>query len=301
MISALVHTFNEEKNIERCLSSLSWADEIVIVDMGSTDKTLEIAKSYDTTIFNHPYTGFVEPARNFGIEKAHGDWIMIVDADEEISKSLSHYLSVEAKSPKYDFYRIARKNIIFGRWIKRSGWWPDYQIRFFKKGSIKWTEKIHGVPLTHGTGTDIEASEDLSITHYNYQNLEQYVERLNRYTSISAKELYLANEKFLLKNLIESPAKEFINRFFVWEGYKDGIHGLGLSLLQSFSELIVYLKLWELEKYKETHLDLSEVGKLMNNEFKQKNHWLTETLLKEQSGIFKKLLLKVKRKIIRYV
>lgn len=301
MISAIVHTFNEEKNIERCLSSLSWVDEIVIIDMGSTDKTLEIAGSYKTKVFNHPFTGFVEPARNFGIDKAKGDWIMIVDADEEISKSLNLYLSVEAKSPKFDFYRIARKNIIFGRWIKRSGWWPDYQIRFFKKGSVKWTEKIHGVPITAGSGTDIEAVENLCITHYNYQNLEQYVERLNRYTSITAKELYLANEKFLVRNLIESPAKEFINRFFVWEGYKDGMHGLGLSLLQSFSELVVYLKLWELEKYKETHLDLSKVGQLMNNEFKQKNFWLTETLLKEQTGIFEKLLLKIKRKIIQYV
>ncbi len=301
MISALVHTYNEEKNIERCLSSLSWVGEIVIIDMGSTDKTLEIARGYQTKIYNHPYTGFVEPARNFGIEKAKGDWIMIVDADEEISKSLSLYLSVEAKSPKFDFYRIARKNIIFGRWIKGSGWWPDYQIRFFKKGNVKWTEKIHGVPFTNGVGTDIEMGEDLSITHYNYQNLEQYVERLNRYTSITAKELYLTNEKFLLKNLIELPTREFINRFFVWKGYKDGIHGLALSLLQSFSELVVYLKLWELEKYKETHLELSKMGRLMDNEFKQKNYWLTETLLKEPSGIFKKLLLKIKRKIIRYV
>ncbi len=301
MISAVVHTYNEEKNIERCLSSLSWVDEIVVIDMGSVDKTLEIAGNYKAKIHNHSYTGFVEPARNFGIEKAKGDWIIIVDADEEIPLNLSHYLSLEVKDPKYDFYRISRKNIIFGRWIKRSGWWPDYQIRFFKKGKVRWTEKIHGIPFTSGVGTDIDASEELSISHYNYQNLDQYIERLNRYTSIAAKELFLTNKRFYLHNLIDSPTKEFINRFFVWEGYKDGIHGLALSLLQSFSELVVYLKLWELEKYKETHLELSAIGQLMDGEYKQKNYWFTETSLKETSGIIKKLLLKIKRKIIHHV
>src|SRR3990167_384330 len=158
MISAVVHTYNEGKNIERCLSSLNWADEIVVIDMGSTDNTCKIAKDFKAKLFSHPYTGFVEPARNFGLSQAKGDWILVVDADEEIPKSLVYYFTHELQRPRFDFYRIARKNIIFNKWVKHSGWWPDYQVRFFRKGMVAWTEKIHGIPLTKGEGTDIEAS-----------------------------------------------------------------------------------------------------------------------------------------------
>lgn len=301
MISAVIHTYNEEKNIERCLSSLSWADEIVIIDMGSRDKTLDIAKSFKAKIYEHPYTGFVEPARNFGLSKAKGDWILVVDADEEIPKSLAHFLSLEVQHAKYDFYRIARKNIIFNKWIKHAGWWPDCQIRFFKRGAVNWTEKVHGIPLTRGSGTDLEAIEDLSLIHYNYQSIEQFLERLNRYTSISAKELFISNRKFSHKDLFEVPAREFINRYFLWEGYKDGVHGLVLSLLQSFSELSVFLKLWDLEDFKEERISLEQTSQLINREYKEKKYWVFKALLKQTNNIFLKALLKIKSKINQYV
>src|SRR4030042_2249641 len=185
MISAVVHTFNEEKNIERCLSSLSWTDEIVLIDMGSKDRTCEIAKNYKVKIFQHPWTGFVEPARNFGLSKAKGEWIFILDADEEVPHDLAKFLLSESRNPSGDYYRISRKNIIFGKWIKHAGWWPDYQIRFFRKGKVSWIEKIHGIPLTKGHGVDMEPKERTSITHYNYQTLIQYIERMNRYSSVT--------------------------------------------------------------------------------------------------------------------
>lgn len=297
MISAVIHTFNEERNIERCLSSLSWVDEIVVIDMGSRDKTFSIVSRYTDKVFQHAYTGFVEPARNYGIAKTKNDWILIVDADEEIPKSLAHFLSVEVKKPAADFYRLSRKNIIFGRWVRHAGWWPDYQIRFFKKDTVTWVEKIHGIPLTKGKGLDIESLEDLSIIHYNYQSIEQYLERLNRYTTISAKELFLDNKHFSIDNLFDKPVKEFVRRFFVWQGYKDGIYGLAVSLLQSFSELITYLKLWELEKYKEEKINLIEIEKLLSEEQKIKNYWLIHELLKQPHNIFQKLFWKIKRKI----
>jgi len=297
MISAIVHTRNEEKNIARCLSSLSFVDEIVLIDMDSTDKTCEIAKEYNAKIFTHPYTGFVEPARNFGIGKAEGEWILIVDADEEIPKTLAHFLQLEIKHAKADFYRLPRQNIIFGKTIKHGGWWPDYQIRFFRRGAVSWTEKIHGIPLTKGRGSDLEPYEDLSILHYNYQTLEQFLERLNRYTSIASKELFLGNQRFEVSQLFEMPTREFITRYFTWGGYKDGVHGLALSLLQSFSELVTYLKLWELENFKEEKIHLSAFAKLLKEEQRQKNYWVYNALLNQPHNFLDDLLWRLKRKL----
>jgi len=300
MISAVVHTFNEEKNIKRCLSSLQWVDEIILVDMGSTDQTCQVAKEYKVKIFHHEYIGFVEPARNFGISKATNDWILIVDADEEIPKTLADYLKKETKNPRGDFYRIARKNIIFDKWIKHTGWWPDYQVRFFKKGTVSWTEKIHGVPLTIGEGIDVETYEDLSIVHYNYPSIEKYLERLNRYTSITAKELFLSNIQFSSRDLLEKPTKEFINRYFVWDGYKDGLHGLVLSLVQSFSELVTYVKLWELNNFKEEKIPLEKTELYLDKDYQLKKYWLLDTLLRNPHSFFQGLFWKIRKRFYHH-
>jgi len=296
MLSAVVHTYNEESNIELCLRSLDFVDEIVIVDMGSTDRTCKIAEKFKTKIYNHPYTGFVEPARNFGISKTTGDWIIIIDSDEEIPTSLSSFLLKEIKNTKGNYFRIPRKNIIFGKWMKHTGWWPDYQIRLFKRGCVTWTEKIHGVPITKGEGVDIPSDEILNIIHHHYQSVEQYITRLNRYTSISAKESYLANNKFYKKDLFEVPVKEFVNRYFVWEGYKDGVHGLALSLLQSISELITVLKIWELDGFKKDRITFTELQNHFDFEYRTKRYWIIEELLKLPQNFLSRIILKLKRK-----
>lgn len=301
MISAVVHTYNEEKNIDHSLSSLSpWVDEIIVVDMNSTDKTVEKAKSYKAKIYSFQYTGFVEPARNFGIEKAKGDWILILDADEEVSLSLSRKLIQITKDNHIDFCRIPRKNIIWSKWIRHAGWWPDFQTRFFKKGHVKWSDKIHGVPLTKGNGLDLPAEEDLSIIHYNYNSLEQFISRLNRYTSISAKELYIQNKSFDKKLVVSSYTGEFIKRFFVEEGYKDGLHGLVLAIMQGFSEAVVYFKLWELNSFKEEKVSLREMENYINYENKQKKYWLYNELLKRPNNIFDDIICRIKRKLVNY-
>lgn len=300
MISAVIHTFNEEENIERALTSLSWVDEIVLVDMGSTDQTLKKVSQYNPRVFQHPYTGFVEPARNYAIEKAEGDWIMVLDADEAVPHTLATYLLQVSKKRDVDYYRIPRKNIIFGKWVKHAGWWPDFQIRFFKKGSVTWTDKIHGIPMTKGTGYDIEPSERLSITHYNYQSIEQFIARLNRYTTISAKELYISNTHSTVPDLFDKPTREFINRYLVWEGYKDSIHGLSLALLQAFSELVVYIKLWELEGYKEEKVHLHHVHALLSKFYGQLHYWIVNEQLKQPGNFWDTLAMKVKRKLNFY-
>src|SRR3989344_5243345 len=287
MISAVIHTYNEETNIEDCLSSLNWTDEKIVVDMGSTDKTTQKAKRFGVKVHTFPYMGFADPARNFGLGQVKGDWVIVLDADERISKSLAEFLLQQTqKNTDIDYFRIPRKNIIFSKWIKHTGWWPDYQIRFFKKGAVSWSNKIHGVPITKGKGTDLDPIEKLSIIHYNYQSIEQYLNRLNRYTSIFAKELFLENQRFLLRDLFEKPSREFVNRFFVGEGFKDGVHGLALSFLQSFSELITYLKLWELEKFREEKISLLDTDKYLGKEYELKHFWLVDKLLKHVRYIY---------------
>lgn len=258
-ISVVINTLNEELNIERAIKSVKRADEILVCDMHSDDKTAEIANRLGAKVIVHDQIGFVEPARNFAISKTLGDWILILDADEEVSGTLWEKLNEIADDNKLTFVRIPRKNIIFNKWIKNSMWWPDYNIRFFKKDSVVWGNKIHRPPETKGAGADLDMSEDLAITHYHYQTVSQFVERMNRYTNIQADELLDTGYKFDWKDLITHPVNEFLGRYFANKGYQDGLHGLALCLLQSFSFLTMYLKVWEKEKFREEAIRIQDI------------------------------------------
>lgn len=298
-ISVVVVAYNEEKNIKRCLDSVKWADEIVVVDTESTDKTVAIAKKLGAKVFSHPYPRYVEPVRNFSISKATGDWILILDADEEIPSSLAKTLQKLALHfGSVSFFRLPRKNIIFGKWIKHSRWWPDLIVRFFKKGTVTWSDKIHSVPLTRGEGKDLEAKEANAIIHHHYESISQYLERLNRYTDIQLQELIEANYKFQWADLIKKPTGEFLSRFFAGEGYKDGLHGLVLALLQAFSEFVLYLKAWEQKGFKSQDLSLQDFIFEMHQLSKEMAYWTRSTLIKEAKNPVKKILLKIKHKLL---
>ena len=285
-ISVVINTLNEEKNLPDLLSSIKdIADEIVIVDMKSDDKTVIIAKNEGAQVFEHERTNYVEPARNYAISKAKGKWILILDADEVFPIGLSKELIRICKNPKADYYRIPRKNIAFGKWLKHSRWWPDYNIRFFKKGYVSWSEIIHSVPMTKGNGLDVSDKEEYAIIHNHYQSIEQYIERMNRYTMFQAKHLISEGYRFKWQDLIKKPMNEFLSRYFFGEGYRDGVHGLVLSFLQSFSELTVYLKVWQAEKFKEYNPDLKEVIKVIKESERELNYWQADTLVKNGGGI----------------
>lgn len=282
-ISVVINTLNEESNIEQAVKSVDWTDEIVVVDDGSIDKTVEIIRklkidSRKLKIFQHKSAGYVEPARNFAVSKATGDWILILDADEEIPTSLSARLKQIASKMKQIMYvRIPRKNIIFNKWMKNSGWWPDYNVRFFRKGSVKWTESIHRPPEVSGEGLDLEADEKWAIIHYNYQSIPQFIERMNLYTTIEAEKLNHEGYKFNWKDLLKKPLDEFLSRFFANRGYEDGLHGLALSLLQASSFLVVYLKVWESLGFKENLIGLAEIDEEKKKAGDTLNYWIKKT------------------------
>lgn len=293
-ISVVINTLNEEKNIARAIRSINWADEIIVCDMYSDDRTCEIAKEMGAKVVFHKKVGYVEPARNFAISKASNDWIFILDADEEIPQSLADKIEKMLTKPmSSDYVRIPRKNIIFGRWMKGTGWWPDYNIRLFKKGKVEWSDEIHRPPKIWGQGLDLEADQSRAIVHHNYQNIGQFIERMNRYTEAEAKQLRSDGYQFGWKDLIDKPLSEFLSRFFARKGFEDGLHGLALSLLQAFSYLVVYLRVWEMEKFEEKKISINDLKLLKEESGKEINWWFNQI----SKGGFKKYLRIIKEKL----
>ncbi len=293
-LSIVINAQNAEKDLSCVLASIkNLADEIVVIDQGSTDNTSKIAKEFGAKIYKHESVKYVELTRNFAIGKATGDWILILDPDEEIGKELALEIKKVIKENKADYYRIPRKNIIFGKWIANTLWWPDYQTRLFKKGKVSWSEVIHSVPITMDKGGDFVANENLAIIHHNYRTVEEYLEKLNRYTSVQADILVKDGYVFNWKDLIGKPFKEFIARYFTGQGYKDGIHGLALSLLQAFSELVVYIKVWQVDKFKESEVGVIPVIDEMRNKEKELHYWQRDAIYKKTG----KFTDRIKRKL----
>lgn len=295
-VSVVINTLNEEKRLPKALASVrDFASEIIVVDMKSTDSTVEIAKKAGAKVFSHKRVNFVEPARNFGIEKAKYDWVLILDADERMSLGLKAYLKEQIKKSNFNYFRIPRKNLVFGKWLKHTGWWPDYNIRFFRKGTVSWNEIIHSVPTTIGDGTDVPADGNLSILHSHYTSVEEYLLRMNRYTTIQAKQLNKKGVVFSWRFLISKPVAEFLSRYFAREGYKDGTHGLAISLLQAFSELVLYIKLWQKNKFEKKKLSIDLVESEIKDSISQINWWIFNTKIASEKSIIKRLWLKLTR------
>lgn len=291
-VSVVINTYNEESNLDRCLRSVkAIADEIIVVDMHSTDKTIELARKYTDKIFFYEYTRYVEPARNFALSQASGEWILVIDADEELTDTLAAKLKDIAHDSQVDYVEIPRKNLIFGKWIEHSRWWPDYNIRFFRRGKVKYSDKIHQPPQVEGEGKKLDQSEQLALNHYNYSSISQFVERLNRYSDIQSGNLVSENYQFKWQDIILKPSGEFFSRYYSGEGYKDGLHGLVLALLQSFSELIVYLKVWEKQGFVKEQVEHED--NLITSQFNDFLHWR----IVRTNKLSTKLLLKIKRRI----
>lgn len=273
-ISVVINTLNEEKSIERCIRSVSFADEVLVCDMNSDDDTAVLAKKLDAKIIFHKRLSYVEPARNFAVSKAENEWVLVLDPDEEVPESLGNKLQEIAKSNGVaTFVEIPRKNLIFGKWVKASGWWPDLNIRFFKKGNVEWSNKIHIPPRTTGQGIRLSGEERWAIVHHHYDNVSQFLTRMDRYTTIQAKHLKEEGVEFSWVDLINKPLSEFMGRYFAQKGFEDGLHGFALAFLQAFSFLVVYLKLWELEGFEQRTLKLDEVQVEVGKAEEELKYW----------------------------
>lgn len=295
-LSVVINTFNEEKNIERAIKSVGWADEILVCDMYSDDNTAVIAKKLGAKILFHKRVGFVEPARNFVISKAEGEWVLVLDADEEIPDSLRDKIKeVISSGGVLTHVEIPRLNIIFGKTMKAAMWWPDYNIRLFKKSSVTWSNKIHSKPKTEGQGLRLSELERFAIIHHHYETISQFLLRLDRYTTVQAKELKESGYEFDWRDLFSKPLGEFLSRFFANRGFDDGLHGLALSLLQAFSHLVMYLKVWELKGFPDKSINFSELKKESDKNGAEIDHWLKYGNLSKNK--LKRIIQKIKNKI----
>ncbi len=297
-LSVVVNTKNAAETLDQCLESVSFADELVVVDMHSADNTEEIAKKHKANFFLHDDLGYVEPARNFAIAKASNEMILVLDADEVLSQGLKDKVEklIKEKNPA-DVYLIPRKNMVFGTWLQHTGWWPDYQARLFKKGKVSWSEAIHQPPVMQGKVYKLSASLDHAIIHHHYPTVHSFIDRLNRYTTVQAENsLKGFTQEVGTEELISAFFNEFFRRFFVLSGYKDDMAGVGLSFLQSTYELVVELKKWEQQQHKSGPQVQKLAIKSLQKARSDLNYWLADWQVKHSSGLTR-LYWQIRRKL----
>lgn len=297
-LSVCILALNEEKNIEMCLRSIkSISDEIVVgIDSLSLDKTDEIAKKYTNKVFSLNHEDNFHINKQKVIDKATGEWILWMDADEYLEKDLENEIAKIMEKNELNGYWIPRKNLIFDKWIRHTGWYPDYQLRLFKREEGKFPcESVHENLKVEG---EIGFAKN-NLIHKNYTSVDQFIYKLNKYTTNDANKLAKEIGKLKLKDFIVRPFDEFLKRFMSLEGYKDGIHGFILSLLQSFYEFIVVVKVWEKNKFVEIESNdiKNEVEDFLYDKLKDWKWWKKEIKIRLTKNPLKKIKLKILRKL----
>ncbi len=242
MISAIVITKNEEKMIKDCLESLRFCDEIVVVDCGSVDETLRIVREFTDKIYQIKTDDFSE-MRNFGKEKASGNWLLYIDADERVNDSLRKKIRELVNNPKYAGFEIKRKNNFLGKWMEYGGWENEYLLRLMQKEKlIQWFGKLHETAKVNGKIGKI----DEEILHFSHRNIFDMVEKTNNWSKLEA-DLRFNNHhpQMTAPRFIKLFIKDLLTRFFVKQAHRDGVVGIIEAIYQPYSLLITYLKLWE--------------------------------------------------------
>ncbi len=300
-ISAVVSAYNEENRIEKCLSSLKFCDEIVVIDNESTDGTAEIAKKYTSKIFsqkNNPAA--IDLLKNLGFEKATNDWILSIDADEEVSKELSEEIQKKLKeniSDNINGFWIPRKNFIFGKWIEHNtGWYPDHQLRLFRKNKGKFISKhVHEDLKIEGKTEKLNSH----IIHHNYDSVSQFIHKTIRYAPNEAEEKLRKGYEFSYFDAIRFPLNDFLIWFFARKGYKDGFHGLMLALLMAFYHLLVFAYIWERKDFKEYDGEnfLKDTEKEFNKAGKDILYWISKEKIESIKNPLSKNLHKLANKL----
>jgi glycosyltransferase involved in cell wall biosynthesis len=235
-------TLNEEDRLRTCLETVGFADEIVVVDAGSSDKTVELARSFTDHVFIRAWEGFAGQ-KNWALEQAHGDWILALDADEEVSPELGDEIrQVLGSAGGPDGYRMPRRNIFWGRWIRHGRLYPDWQLRLFRRASGRFVER------------DVHESVDVSgpigrlrgaLVHRSYRDVADFVERANRYTSLAAAEWARAGRGIGVVDLALRPAGRFLSMYVVHRGCLDGWRGFLLAGLYAYYVFVRSAKIWE--------------------------------------------------------
>lgn len=252
-VTATIITFNEEANIGDCLRSVVWADEIVVVDCGSSDRTVEISRQYTDRVYHNPWPGHKEQ-KNFAVDKASHLWVFSIDADERATEELAAFVLSELRDPKSDGYRFPRKNHFLGRWLKHGGWYPDHVLRLFRKdrGFFGGTNPHDKVIIEEGT----VSTTSVPLLHFTYRTFAQYESKIHSYSSIMAAAAFVPGRKSRWIPFL-TPIKavtKFLEVYVVKRGFLDGYLGLVVAMASAFTAFWKYAKLWELQRADSLHL-----------------------------------------------
>jgi glycosyltransferase involved in cell wall biosynthesis len=250
-IGVLILTKNEEKNIGRCLESCKNFSEIIVIDSGSTDKTSEIVQKYTSQIYVNPFINFLEQ-RKFGLQKIASDWVLMLDADETINEALELELIKMSKQNQFFGLKIPRKNYFLGKWIEHCNWYPDYQLRFFQKSASKFApNKVHEKVIIYGKIKELPKKGGAFLDHHTTDNLSNYFNKMNLYTTLEAEEYEQTNIiKISRLAIFTRSLGMFTQTFFHYQGYKDGMRGFIISMINFINSFLMMAKIWELREKK---------------------------------------------------
>ncbi len=242
-ISVAIITKDEERNIRECLESVGWADDIVVVDSFSSDRTVEICREFGARVFEEEWKGY-PGQKNSALQKTRNEWVLSLDADERVNPELRREMeSALCENPSVDGYFLARKNFFLGRWIRYCGWYPDRNLRLFRKSRGSFQERaVHEKVELRGKTADLQHP----LVHETYRSLPEYFERMNRYSTLAAREMRREGRKCRLTDLLLRPPFTFVHMYVLRAGFLEGYFGLLLSVLYSFYTFAKYAKLREL-------------------------------------------------------
>lgn len=249
-LSVVIITLNEEKNIGRCLASVKEiADEIIVVDSFSTDRTEAICKEYGATFIQNPFKGHIEQ-KNFALDQATSDFILSLDADEALSDELKQEISLVKTSAANNSYSMNRLTNYCGQWIKHGSWYPDKKVRLIKHKTAKWGGvNPHDELIPENRNTIIHLKGD--ILHYSYYTLEEHIIQLNKFSSISAAAEFKSGKKSSWFKILFNPFYRFVRDYFLLSGWRDGFYGYIICRNNSYSTFLKYVKLKNLYKGKQ--------------------------------------------------
>ena len=243
MLTVIIITKNEESHIAQCLESVKWADKIIVLDSGSSDKTVEICKQFTSHVFETDWQGFgIQKQR--ALEKATGNWVLSIDADETISPQLRAEIEVAMQSSEFNGYKIPFLSNYCGKQIKHSGWYPDYHLRLFRREAGEFSnDVVHEKIYVKGQIGFLHNP----VLHDSYTDLNEVLVKINHYSTLQAQKLFERGAKSSLSKAIFRAIWKFIQTYFIKAGFLDGKHGLMLAISSAEGVYYKYLKLLELQ------------------------------------------------------
>jgi glycosyltransferase involved in cell wall biosynthesis len=249
--SVTIITLNEAEHVGAAIDSVTWADEIVVVDCGSTDATTEIARAKGATVVHRDWSGWIDQ-KNFAAERAANDWIFSLDADERVPPPLAGEIrELLSGEPPMRGYRVPRVAFHLGRWIRTTDFYPDYQTRLYDRRAARWRGKyVHESVAVDGPVGRFRHD----LEHYSFRDLLDHLDRVNRYTTLAARQMHESGRRAGLFDLVIHPPAAFLRNYLLRLGILDGTPGLIISVINSYSVFLKFAKLWELQKTSNSQL-----------------------------------------------